>query len=123
METDTTAKTLLDGFKAFKSRSTLALEGLRYRAGDVRITLARCTQRPSLEFKGIFIVLEYLPAVDSSSVSLLLKELEMKMKDAAESAVSGAHLVKFDDMYDEYGLVTTTGEHRVMHLAVTCAEL
>jgi hypothetical protein len=82
---------------AYKKRAGLQLEGLRYKAGDIVITLARAMQRPSDAFKGLVVVVEYEPFANKASATGVLGHVGRLLAEVAEATVAGAKLVAIED--------------------------
>ena len=93
METEAAAKSLLDSYLFYKTRSSLQLEGFTYTIGDFRIRISRATSRPSNKFVGIVVDVE--GAVDCAAVHDVVEMLKEavpggeKMKDVVVQEEDG----------------------------------
>lgn len=104
-----------------KQRESLALKGSRYRAGDFNVALLRALHRPANHFRGIVVLIEYLPISSGSAARETLAEMEERFREAALAEVPQAKIVGVPDVVSGYSL--SLDDSTAAHLAVQLVQL
>jgi len=100
-------KALLDSYMQLKQRESLAL--------------LRALHRPANHFRGIVVLIEYLPISSGSAARETLAEMEERFREAALAEVPQAKIVGVPDVVSGYSL--SLDDSTAAHLAVQLVQL
>lgn len=118
MEADKSILEVLTKVAPYKVRATLHFEGWAYNLGDFNVRVGKVTLRPTEEFKGFMVEVEYAPVSTAEQATPALKEFVEFLQTA--TAGPGGRLQVVAAPLDDFSL---SAAFSLQHLAVQYSTL